>query len=348
MMGALRDPAIQAALASALLFGLAAPLGKLLVGAVDPFMLAGLLYLGSGLGLLIWRRATRQPEARPERAELPWLAGAILAGGVVGPVLLMAGLAGMDASVASLLLTAEGVFTALVAWFVFRENFDGRVALGMVAITAGAVLIATGGQFEMGDLVPSLLVLGACLAWGIDNNLTRQVSLTDASWLAMVKGLVAGPVNVTIALVLGAGLPRTPALGAALLLGFLAYGVSLTLFIFALRGLGTARAGAYFGVAPFLGAAFAVTLMGETLTFGLLAAGALMALGVWLHLTETHEHDHTHLAMEHTHWHRHDAHHLHDHPYPVAPGTWHSHPHRHTAMTHSHRHYPDAHHRHRH
>lgn len=347
-MGALRHPAIRAALASALLFGLAAPLGKLLLGAMDPFLLAGLLYLGSGAGLFLWRRASGQPAVTLPRAERPWLAGAILAGGVVGPVLLMAGLARMDASAASLLLTAEGVFTALIAWFVFRENVDRRVAIGMAAITAGALLLATGGTLRLGDLLPTLLVLGACLAWGVDNNLTRRVSLTDASWLASVKGLVAGPVNIAIAFALGARLPEPSATGAALLLGFFAYGLSLTLFVVALRGLGTARAGAYFGVAPFLGAIVAVALLGEPMTPVLLAAGALMALGVWLHLTEDHGHDHHHAPMEHGHWHFHDAHHLHDHPHPVAPGTWHSHPHRHAALTHSHPHFPDAHHRHRH
>ena len=347
-MDALRNPAIQAALTSALLFGVAAPFGKLLVGVVDPFLLAGLLYLGSGIGLFLWRRASGQPRVTLPRAETPWLAGAVFAGGVIGPVLLMAGLAGMDASAASLLLTAEGVFTALIAWFVFRENFDRRVALGMVAITAGALLLATGGAFRLGDVLPSLLVLGACLAWGIDNNLTRRVSLTDASWLASVKGLVAGPVNIAIALALGAHLPEAAAVAMALLLGFFAYGLSLALFVVALRGLGTARAGAYFGVAPFLGALVAVALLGEPATPVLLAAGALMAFGVWLHLTESHAHEHHHAPMEHSHWHFHDAHHLHGHAEPVAAGTWHSHPHPHAALTHSHPHFPDAHHRHRH
>ena len=347
MNEAVRNRGVQAALAAAVLFGLAAPFGKRLLGNTDPFLLAGLLYLGSGLGLATWRRVQRLPTERLAAGERPWFAGAILAGGVIGPALLMLGLAGMAASEAALLLNAEAVFTALIAWFVFRENVDGRVALGFAAIAAGAVLIATGGAFAAARLWPSVAVLGACLAWGLDNNLTRRVSLADASWIACVKGLVAGCVNTALAFALGAALPPAGALAAALLLGFLAYGVSLTLFVVALRELGTARSGAYFGTAPFFGALIAVA-MGEPLTATLLLAAALMALGVWLHLSERHDHEHTHAAHAHSHWHVHDLHHMHDHPHPVAPGTRHRHWHRHEALTHAHAHYPDSHHRHVH
>ena len=258
---------------------------------------------------------------------------------------LMLGLKGMAASEAALLLNAEAVFTALIAWVVFRENVDLRVGLGFAAIAAGAVLIATGGGVAVGGLWPSLAVLGACLAWGIDNNLTRRVSLADASWIACVKGLVAGSVNTAIGLALGAALPGAAGLGGALLLGLFAYGVSLTLFVVALRELGAARAGAYFSTAPFFGAVIAVA-MGEPLTATLVVAAGLMAAGVWLHLSERHEHAHSHPALEHMHWHTHDLHHR--HAVPVAAGAWHRHPHRHEAMTHSHPHYPDAHHRHVH
>ncbi len=341
-------PGIQAALGAALLFGLATPFAKILLGTIDPFLLAGLLYLGSGIGLGLWRLASRQPAAHLPRSERPWLAGAILAGGVIGPVLLLLGLSGMGASEASLLLNAEAVLTALIAWFVFRENFDGRIALGMAAITAGAVLIATSGQFSVGTAWPTLLVLGACLAWGIDNNLTRRVSLTDASWIACVKGLVAGSVNTTLALAMGARLPEVGPLLMVLTLGFLAYGLSLTLFVRALRDLGTARTSAWFGIAPFFGAVFAVAL-GEPVTIWLLLAAGLMALGAWLHATEAHDHDHVHEELEHGHWHTHDLHHQHDHPgMTVAPGIRHFHWHRHPVLAHAHPHYPDAHHRHRH
>jgi len=338
---------VQAALAAAVLFGLAAPFGKLLVGAIDPFLLAGLLYLGSGLGLALWRWAVGRPRERLPAAERPWFAGAVLSGGVVGPALLMFGLKGMAASEAALLLNAEAVLTALIAWVVFRENVDLRVGLGFLAIAAGAVLIATAGGLALGGLWPSLLVLGACLAWGIDNNLTRRVSLADASWIACVKGLVAGSVNTSIGLALGAGVPGAGGLTAALLLGFFAYGVSLTLFVVALRELGTARAGAYFATAPFFGAAIGVAL-GEPPTVPLIAAAGLMAVGVWLHLSERHEHEHRHPEQEHMHWHTHDLHHRHAHAVPVPAGVWHRHPHRHEAARHSHPHYPDAHHRHVH
>jgi drug/metabolite transporter (DMT)-like permease len=338
---------VQAALGAALLFGLAAPFGKVLAGAIDPFLLAGLLYLGSGVGLAIWRRAAGRPPERLAPEEARWFAGAVLAGGVVGPVLLMVGLAGMAASEAALLLNAEAVFTAAIAWIVFRENVDWRVGAGFVAIAAGAGLIATGGGLAAGGLMPSLAVLGACLAWGIDNNLTRRVSLADATWIACVKGLVAGSVNVAIGLALGASLPGPAGLAGALVLGLLAYGVSLSLFVVGLRELGTARAGAYFATAPFFGAVIAVAL-GEPLTGVLLVAAGLMAVGVWLHLSETHEHEHAHAETEHSHWHSHGLHHDHDHAVPVAPGTWHRHAHAHAAVRHSHRHYPDAHHRHAH
>lgn len=331
------------------MFGASTPLAKWLLDTVSPWLLAGLLYLGSGIGLTLYRLLSRAPAVRLPRHEAPWFAGAIIAGGVVGPVLLMFGLAGMPASGASLLLNAEGVFTALLAWFAFHENFDRRIALGMAAIVVGAVVLSWPGEARFGDGWPALAVLGACLAWGFDNNLTRKVSLTDATWLASIKGLSAGVVNLLLAFALGATWPPLPKVASALLVGLLAYGVSLTLFVIGLRHLGAARTGAYFSVAPFFGAVLAVPLLGETVTTRLLLAGALMALGVWLHLTERHCHEHTHETIEHEHEHCHDAHHPdnhHDHPAP--PGGKHSHRHRHEPLTHTHAHFPDAHHRHRH
>jgi drug/metabolite transporter (DMT)-like permease len=345
----LRHPGVLAALGAALLFGAATPLAKLLLQTVDPWLLAGLLYLGSGIGLALYRCAVRASHARLTRAQSMWFAGAILAGGVVAPVLLLVGLTGMAASSASLLLTAEGAFTALLAWFVFRENFDRRIALGMALIVAGSLVLAWPGEARLVREWPALAVLGACLAWGIDNNLTRKVALIDATWIASIKGLSAGTVNFAFAVLLGAKLPSLPDVGGALLLGFAAYGVSLALFVLALRHLGTARTGAYFSVAPFLGAALAL-LLGDTLTLKLLVGGALMALGVWLHLTERHEHNHAHEALEHEHEHVHDddPHHDHVHDPPVPFGTRHTHPHRHEPVTHTHHHYPDSHHRHPH
>ena len=330
-----------------MLFGAGTPLAKWLLDAVDPWLLAGLLYLGSGVGLTVYRRLSHAPAVRLPRNDLPWFAGAILAGGIVGPVLLMIGLTGLPASGASLLLNAEGVFTALLAWFVFKENFDRRIALGMLAIMTGAVILSWPGEARFAGLWPTLAVLGACFAWGIDNNLTRKVSLTDATWIASVKGLVSGAVNLILAFSLGASMPALPTLAGAMVVGLLAYGVSLTLFVVALRHLGTARTGAYFSVAPFFGALLAL-LMGELVTMPLLVAGALMALGIWLHLTEHHEHGHAHEEMLHNHEHIHDEHHQHEHDYPVTPGSKHRHLHRHEPMTHEHPHFPDVHHQHLH
>lgn len=341
---------IAAALAAALLFGASTPLAKLLLAHAGPWLLAALLYLGSGIGLFLVRRARRMPAVSLARGERGWLAGAILAGGIVAPVLLMLGLARMPASGASLLLNAEGVLTALLAWFVFHENFDRRVALGMLAIVAGAVVLTWPGEARFAGSEAALLVLGACLAWAIDNNLTRKVSLADASFIAMTKGLAAGTTNLLLALTLDASWPAPSVVAGALALGFASYGASLTLFVVALRQLGTARTGAYFSVAPFFGTLLAIGLLGEPVTLQLVLAGALMILGVWLHLTERHEHAHAHEGVAHEHAHEHggDPHHDHAHEPPVATGTRHSHWHTHAPLTHSHPHFPDMHHGHRH
>jgi drug/metabolite transporter (DMT)-like permease len=343
------------ALTSALLFGVSTPFAKLLVGSVHPAMLAGLIYLGSGVGLLAVTVASRL--ARGDASETSerlgvrgsvWLGLAILSGGVIGPLLLMAGLSRTPASSASLLLNLEGVLTALLAWFVFRENFDRRVALGMASIVAGAAVLSWQGDIAVSGYVGPLAVAGACLAWGLDNNLTRKVSLSDPVRIAMLKGLVSGPVNLLLALALGAVLPPTSLIGLAAVLGFLGYGVSLVLFVLALRELGTARTGAYYSTAPFVGALVAVLIFHEPLTLSLMAGGLLMGLGVWLHLTERHEHDHSHEPLTHTHSHSHDLHHRHAHNADDPQGEPHTHRHTHVRLRHRHAHYPDAHHQHLH
>ncbi len=352
------------ALASAALFGASAPLAKILLGGTSPWLLAGLLYLGSGLGLAATRLVWRGKEAGLSRADLPWLAGAVVFGGMLGPVLLMFGLAQSPASATALLLNLESVLTLGIAWIVFRENVDLRIGLGAAAIVAGAVALslpagiwsghswAGGGSLEIGltgmGVMGPLLIAGACLCWAIDNNLTRKVSAADPMQVAMTKGLVAGGVNVAIALGSGAHLPGLSAIGFASVVGFLGYGVSLSLFILALRHLGTARTGAYYALAPFIGAALAILLLHEAVTVPFLIGGALMAMGLWLHLTERHHHDHEHEPMEHDHLHVHDAHHQHEHPAGMIVTEPHAHPHRHGGLVHSHAHYPDLHHRHSH
>lgn len=342
--------AIVYALASAALFGASTPLAKLLVGEVQPLALAGLLYLGSGIGLLAWFLLRKRDERATNlsRADLPWLAGAILAGGVVGPALLMYGLTRTDGATASLLLNLEAVLTASIAWIVFRENVDRRVFLGMAAIVAGGAVLSWDEMPRAGGLAGPLLIAGACLAWAIDNNLTRRVSGGDAVTIAGLKGLVAGAVNLSLALFQGASLPGPGILASAAAVGLFGYGISLVLFVVALRNLGTARTGAYFSVAPFFGAALAVLVLRESPSVAFWIAAALMALGVWLHLTERHEHEHLHQPMEHTHPHVHDEHHQHGHGFAWDGGEPHSHPHRHRSLAHSHPHYPDLHHRHDH
>jgi drug/metabolite transporter (DMT)-like permease len=311
--------------------------------------MAGLLYLGSGVGLATYRVARGSAtEVRLTGRDLPWLVAAIVSGGVIGPVLLMFGLSSTPASSASLLLNLEGAFTVLLAWFVFRENFDRRIATGMALITAGAVTLSWLGRPELGVPWGALAIAGACLAWAADNNFTRNVSAADPVQIAMLKGLCAGAVNTCLALSFGAKIPPAGSLTAVAVIGFFGYGVSLVLFVLALRHLGTARTGAYFSLSPFLGALLSVLWLHESFTTGFVVAALLMAAGVWLHLTERHEHQHAHDAMDHEHLHHHDAHHQHTHEPNDPPGEPHSHRHRHQPLTHSHPHYPDLHHRHRH
>jgi drug/metabolite transporter (DMT)-like permease len=340
------------ALASAALFGASAPLAKSLLASIAPQLLAGLLYVGSGCGLAMYRHAKgARAEAPLARADMPWLAGAIALGGVAGPLLLMIGLTRTPASGASLLLNLEGVFTALLAWFVFYENFDRRIALGMLAIVAGGIVLTWQGGAEWGGVGGPLAIAGACACWATDNNLTQKVSGGDPVQIAMLKGLVAGVVNVGIAVALGARIPGAGPLASALVVGLFSYGVSLVLFVRALRFLGTARTGAYFSTAPFVGAALSLIVFREHVTAGFLIAAALMLGGVWLHLTERHEHEHHHESMDHDHAHVHDEHHQHEHgpdDPPVTDPTPHTHAHHHAPLTHTHPHYPDLHHRHGH
>ena len=346
-------PGALMALASAALFGASTPFAKLLLGGgVDPWLLAGLLYLGSGAGLSLARLGGRSlgleaAEAPLRRADLPWLALVVLAGGMAGPLLLMVGLARTPASSAALLLNVEGLATMAIAWIVFRENVDRRLLAGAFAILAGAALLSwQGGPAGVG--VGALAIVGACLAWGIDNNLTRKLSAADPVQITAIKGLAAGLANLGLALARGAPLPDAWGIVGAGVVGFFGYGVSLVLFTLALRNLGTARTGAYFSTAPFIGAGLSLGLFGEPLTARLAAAAVLMALGVYLHLSERHDHAHTHEAMDHEHRHVHDAHHQHAHGPGDPPGEPHTHPHHHAPMRHKHPHYPDLHHRHGH
>lgn len=342
---------VGAAILAALLFGASTPAVKLLCADVGANVGAGLLYLGSGLGVLLLllvkhlRGAAIVPVPPDARARF---VGAIVAGGVVAPVLLVWGLQATAASTASLLLNLEGVATATIAWFVFRENVDRRIALGMAAIVVGGVLVTVDVSSGLAFNAGAVLVVGACVCWGIDNNLTQAASAADPLLVTGLKGAAAGSVNVVVAVVLGQPWPSLSTAAGLLLVGFVGYGLSLACFVVALRHLGTSRTGAWFGTAPFVGAVTSLIVFREPLTWPLAAAGALMLLGMWLHLQERHEHEHTHEPLEHDHEHEHDEHHQHVHADGAVIAGKHSHVHRHAALTHTHPHQPDLHHRHSH
>lgn len=340
-----------AALLSAALFGATTPLAKYFLRDAGPLLIAGLLYLGSGVGLGLMRliQDRRWGPSGLRRADYAWLAGATISGGLLAPALLMLGLARSDAATASLLLNTEAVFSALLAWLLFREATSRRVVLGFFAIFAGCALLSWPSRLALGSApLGPLCVVAACVCWGLDNNLTRNVSAADSRVIAAIKGLCAGATNTALALSMGAALPAAPELAGALALGFLGYGVSLVLFIVSLRHLGTARTGAYFAMSPFIGTVLAVVLYRDPITAAFYLASALMAAGVWLHVTERHAHEHEHAPMTHTHEHVHDAHHQHQHGPDLDPAEPHTHAHSHGFLRHSHAHFPDIHHGHRH
>jgi drug/metabolite transporter (DMT)-like permease len=344
------------ALAAAALFGASTPAAKLLLGEVPPLGLAGMLYLGSGSGLLGWRllrgfsRTARSREAALTREDLPWLAGAVVCGGGIAPVLLLMGLRATGAATASLLLNLESVLTTLLAAALFREAVAARVWIATALIVGGGALLGwqpgSAGEWSW----PALAIAGACFFWALDNNLTRKISGVDPVTIAATKGLCAGSINLGLALISGMQWPSAGAMLSSLALGFASYGISLVLFILALRHLGSARASAHFSAAPFFGAAIAVAWLGEPLTVSLILALLLMAAATGLLLRETHAHSHTHEPLIHSHRHVHDAHHHHSHETLDAdPGPEpHAHPHRHDPLTHAHPHLPDIHHRHPH
>ncbi|MFQ6405207.1 DMT family transporter [Methylophilus sp. 'Pure River'] len=353
MLIKIHPDAIYAILA-AILFGLATPIAKLLVSDVSPQMLAGLLYAGSGLGLFILYGITRlfkrshQEQNAIQLSDLPWLAGAIISGGMLGPALLMQGLLSTPASMASLLLNLESVLTAAFAWFIFKEHFDKRIFIGMVCIVLGSLLLSWPKQLNAAFPWGALAIAGACACWAIDNNLTRKISANDALQIACIKGLAAGFVNLVIALSLGNKFPGLPIGISAATIGFMGYGVSLVLFVISLRHIGTARTGAYFSVAPFAGVICSFVLLHEQPDALFWVATGCMMIGVWLHLTEHHAHAHHHEALLHKHIHTHDEHHQHIHDFDWDGIEPHVHPHQHTTLSHSHPHFPDIHHQHKH
>jgi drug/metabolite transporter (DMT)-like permease len=345
----IRGPACG--LLAAGLFGLSAPLGKVLVSHAGPVALASVLYLSAGLVLsAIGPLRERSAEAPLRLGDAPVLAAIAVLGGIIGPVLMLYGLSRVSGVTGALLLNLEAPATILLAVCIFGEHLGRRETLAAALVIAGAAILAVGpaSRGSGGSQGGAVALAGACLAWGIDNNLTQRLSLRDPVALVRFKALAAGSGSLVLALALGDSFPDGRVLLGAIVLGALSYGVSTLLDAYALRFVGAAREAAYFATAPFFGALVAVPLLGERLGAAQLAAAALMVGGIWELLRERHTHEHVHAGLTHEHAHVHDAHHQHDH----APGTRveepHSHVHSHTPLSHDHAHVPDAHHRHRH
>lgn len=348
-----RSPLIFVIL-SAILFGISVPLAKLLVGDISPVVLASLLYLGAFVGLSIYAIARAKRAIGPnkkgaplEKKDFPWLVGAIVTGGILGPICLMTGLTLISGFSASLLLNLEGLATVLIAVFVFKENSGRRLWIALACMTIAGIFITwapTQSNFIIAG--PSLIIF-AMICWGIDNNLTRNISDKDPIQIAQIKGLVAGTTSLGLALILGIKIPLDISIIFALLLGSFSYGVSLVFFIKALKGLGSSRAGTFFSFAPFIGAVASLIILREWIGWSMLLAVVFMLLGIWLIGSEKHAHFHIHKPIIHTHSHVHtDMHHLHEHSDGVHVP--HTHEHTHDEITHVHEHFPDTHHRHEH
>ena len=341
------------AIAAAVLFGASTPFSKIILENHSPWMVAGVLYFGSGVGLsmlylakaLFWPSSA---EAKLSRKDIPGMAGATFFGGVLGPVFLMYGLSKTTAASASLFLNLEAVCTALIAWFVFKEAYDRRILCGMAFIVLGGVALTYSPEFIVKNLFGPALIALACLSWGIDNNFTRKVSASDPVQISMVKSLIAGGTNLVLSSFAHARLPNLKIVLEGSFIGFAGYGLSLTFFVLGLRHIGTSRTGAYFSMAPFVGAAISLLFFHDSMTVQIGIAAILMAAGVYLHLTEKHSHEHEHEELAHNHRHVHDEHHQHNHDPDDPIGEPHAHFHQHVWLRHSHPHFPDIHHRHSH
>lgn len=344
------------AFGAAVVFGCSTPFAKKLGDGVSPQVFAGLLYLGSGLGLTatLLLAPSRGRETSLQRGDRTPLLLAVVFGGMLGPLLLMVGLRTTPAASAALLLNLEAVFTALGAWLVVKEHADRGIVIAMMIIVIGGMLLSVDPNGGFALTAGAIAIIGACACWGVDNVATRPLGLRDPRQVGAVKGIGAGTANLAIGLATGGHLPRVAIVGGAVVLGFLGYGLSLVLYIKALRVLGIARTGAYYAAAPFFGAAIALVWLREPVGPMFLPAIALMAIGLALHLTERHRHDHAHVALTHAHRHVHaDIHHLHvggSNSASQFPESDESHAgvHTHETFKHDHDHTPDEHHIHDH
>jgi drug/metabolite transporter (DMT)-like permease len=338
-------PFILQALLAALFFGASAPLSKLLLGEVPPVLMAAFLYLGSGTGIslvkLSQKMTSHSKEAGIRRPDVGWLAGAIIAGGILAPIVLMVSLQVTPASTASLLLNFEGVATTLIALIFFRESISRRAFAAIFAITLASIFLSTNFKSGMGFSLGALGILLACTLWGLDNNFTRNISAKDPLTIVAWKGLVAGTFSLLLGLFLGQQLPSFRAILGILLLGFISYGLSTMLFIYSMRGLGASRTSALYGTAPLAGVILSILIFHDPITWSFILAALLMVAGALMLSSEEHAHFHIHMPVVHEHRHTHDEFHDHD-----AARVTHSHEHEHPRTEHEHGHMPDIHHRH--
>lgn len=345
-----RGPAVRGgllALTAAVLFGISTPLVQRFGSGVGAFATAALLYLGAAAaGALLRQRV--EHEARILSGDFPRLLAMAAAGAVVGPVALAWGLQRTSAASASLMLTLEAVFTAVLAWWMYRETMDRRVRAAMLMLVLGGVLlIVNQGRVSGAGLWGLLAVLLATAAWGVDNTVSRALAERDPGQVVLAKALLGAAATSILAAAFGESLPTVDAALGLLAVGAAGYGLSLRFYLLAQRAFGAARTGSVFAFAPFIGAALAVALGDQTFSWLMAAGSVLMLAGVVLHLAESHGHEHQHEPMEHEHAHRHDDGH-HDHVHDPMPTGAHSHQHRHDPRRHVHPHVPDAHHAHHH
>jgi drug/metabolite transporter (DMT)-like permease len=345
---------VLAVITAATLYGVGLPLTKALLKDISPVAMAGLLYCGAFLGVGSYyalvhlaRDVPKDASTSLSRPDLPWLAGSVLTGGFLAPILLMVGMNLSSGFSTSLLSNLEGVATAIIAVLAFHESTGKRLWLALGCVTSGAVLLSWNGGAGRFEAAGPVLIVLSMVCWGFDNNFTRQIATKDPLQIALVKSLVAGTVPMLIILGIGGRIPLDITLVYALVVGAFGYGASLVFFIIALKGIGASRTGALFGLAPFVGAVVSVLVLHDWLGWIMLPAAALMALGAWLIVAETHRHEHIHEPMEHAHAHAHDDGH-HGHPHDEKVSGPHVHDHVHAGITHDHDHYPDDHHRHGH
>lgn len=341
-------PFILQALFAAIFFGASSPIAKLLLDDIAPIFLAAFLYLGSGTGTalikLTQRMRSTEVEAGIKPPDIKWLAGAIISGGILAPIILMISLQNTPASTASLLLNFEGVATTLIALLIFKEAIGRRAWTAIIIITLASIFLSTNFESGFGLSLGALGIILACVLWGADNNFTRNISGKDPLAIVAWKGLVAGTFSFFLAWFLGNPLPSLPTIFYTLLLGFVSYGLSTMLFIRSMRGLGAARTSALYGTAPLAGVLLSIVIFGEFPSFLFIIAAILMIGGALLLINEQHEHSHVHTVLFHEHSHRHDD--L-SHGHDKVDGV-HSHEHEHPAEEHEHDHMPDIHHRHGH